>query len=173
MMQGLGILLVLAAGIGIGIFRARELRERPKQIRAVIQALSALEAQIVYAELPLADGFRDCTAICREERVKRMFVLLAQRLSADKRCSSGEAFREIRSQVCEEMSLGQAEWNSLSFLCDNLGRTDCRETEKQIALSIEQLKALESSAIAAAEKKGKAAVYLGICGALFVVLVCI
>ncbi|MBQ5859818.1 MAG: hypothetical protein IIW62_02750, partial [Selenomonadales bacterium] len=48
MISGLGIVLILSAGVGMGVFRARELWARPRQIRALIQALSALETQILY-----------------------------------------------------------------------------------------------------------------------------
>ena len=173
MLQGIGSMLILAAGIGIGIFRARELHARPRQIYTLIQALSALEAQIVYAEVPLSNGFRRCEAGCGDDEIGRLFFLLLQRLSEDRRCSAGEALAEVRRQTERDLALGQAEWSVLTFLCDNLGRADRREAEKQIQLSLRQLKTIAQSAAEEADKKGKAAVYLGVCGALMAVVVCI
>lgn len=173
MVQTMGTAMVLAAGVGIGIVRARELYARPRHIRALIQALSALEAQIVYAQIPLADGLRQCTAGCGEEEIGRLFRLIADRLSLDKRCCPADVIGEVQVELRKETSLGQAEWSVLTFLCDNLGRTDCRETEKQLRLAIEQLKTIGQGADKDAQQKGRAAVYLGICGALMAVVVCI
>ena len=173
MLQVVGIAMFMAAGIGMGVIRAGELYARPRQIRAVIRALSALEAQIVYARTPLAEGFRRCIAGCSEDTVKRLFLLLADRLSADRRCDAAEACEAVRTQMSKCLSAGGAEWNVLLFLCDNLGRTDCREAEKQIRLALEQLKLIEQNADREAKEKGKAVIYLSVCGALMAVVICI
>lgn len=173
MITGVGVVLILSAGIGMGIFRARELWARPGQIRALIQALSALETQIVYTETPLAEGFRDCVNGCSEDTVTKMFLCLSERLKGDRRCSVSEAVIEMREKMSDDFSFGQAEWNVLIFLGEQLGRTDCREAEKQLRLSVEQLKQIEIAAITDARKKGKMAIYIGVCGALMVILVCI
>ena len=173
MITGIGIVLILLAGIGMGVFRARELWARPRQICALIQALSALKTQIVYAETPLADGFRVCTNGCSELVVTEMFSILSERLRGDRRCSVSVAIMEMRRQMHGDTALGRAEWNVLTFLGEQLGRTDRRETEKQIGLAVEQLKQIEDTAITEAKKKGKMAIYIGICGALIVILVCV
>ena len=173
MISGIGVILVLSAGIGMGIFRARELWARPRQIRALIQALSALETQIVYGEIFLADGFRDCVNGCSEDSITKMFLHLSERLKKDRRCCISEAVVEMRRKMSSDASLGQAEWNMLMFLGEQLGRTGCRETEKQIRLAVEQLKRIEDTAITDAKKKGKLAIYIGACGALMVILVCV
>ncbi len=173
MISGIGVVLVLLAGIGMGIFRARELWARPREIRALIQALSVLETQIVYGEMLLADGFRDCVNGCSENSVTKMFLYLSERLKKDRRCHIPEAVSEMRRKMSGDVSIGQAEWNVLIFLGEQLGRTGCRETEKQIKLAVEQLKRIEDAAITDAKKKGKLAIYIGVCSALMVILVCV
>ena len=173
MISIIGVVLILSAGIGMGIFRARELWARPRQIRALIQALSALRTQIVYGEILLADGFRDCVNGCREEGITKMFLYLSERLNEDRRCRISEAVATMQRRMKEDVSFGQAEWNVLIFLGEQLGRTDSHETEKQIDLAVERLKQIEDTAITDAKKKGKMAIYIGVCGALMMILVCV
>ena len=173
MMSCIGAVLILSAGIGMGIFRARELWARPRQIRALIQALSALETHIVYAETPLADGFRDCVNGCGEAAVRMIFLRLSERLKKNMRCNVSDAINEMRRGAEKELTLRQAEWNVLTFLGEQLGKTDCRETEKQIRLAVEQLKQAEDIAITDAKKKARSAIYISVCGALMMILVCV
>lgn len=173
MITGIGVVLILSAGIGMGIFRARELWARPREIRALIQALSALKTHIVYGETPLADGFCDCVNGCSEDKITKMFLYLSERLKGDRRCGVSEAIARMRRNMRDDLSFGQAEWNVLVFLGEQLGKTDCHEAEKQLGLSVEQLKQIEAVAITDAEKKGKLAIYIGVCGALMMILVCV
>ncbi len=173
MIMSIGVVLILSAGIGMGVFRARELWARPRETRALIQALSALETHIVYGETPLADGFRECVNGCGEDTVTKMFLYLSERLKGDRRCSVSNAVDEMRRKMGSDFSFGQAEWNVLTFLGEQLGKTDCHEAEKQLRLSVEQLKQIEAVAITDAEKKGKMAIYIGICSALMMILVCV
>ena len=173
MISIIGVVLILSAGIGMGIFRARELWARPRQIRALIQALSALRTQIVYGEMLLADGFRDCVNGCREDGVAKMFLYLSERLNNDRRCRISEAVATMQKRMKDDVTFGQAEWNVLIFLGEQLGRTDSHETEKQIDLAVERLKQIEATAITDAKKKGKMAIYIGICGALMMILICV
>lgn len=173
MISSLGVVLILSAGVGMGVFRARELWARPRQIRALIQALSALETQILYGEMFLADGFRDCVNGCGEDAVKKMFLYLSERLTGDRRCRISEAVTAMQRRMKSDVSFGQAEWNVLIFLGEQLGRTDCNETEKQLRLAVEQLKRIEDTAITDAKRKGKMSIYIGVCGALMMILMCI
>ena len=173
MISGIGIVLILSAGVGMGLFRAKELWARPRQIRALIQALSALETQILYGEMLLADGFRDCVNGCGEDTVKKMFLYLSERLKEDRRCRISEAVTAMQRRMERDVSFGQAEWNVLIFLGEQLGKTDCRETEKQFRLAVERLKQIEDTAMTDAKKRGKMMIYIGVCGALMMILVCV
>jgi stage III sporulation protein AB len=79
----------------------------------------------------------------------------------------------MQRRMKSDVSFGQAEWNVLMFLGEQLGRTDCNETEKQLRLAVEQLKRIEDTAITDAKRKGKMSIYIGVCGALMMILMCI
>lgn len=72
-----------------------------------------------------------------------------------------------------QLELGRAEWNILLFLGENLGQCDTEKMAKQIELAIEHLTVRERVARERAEQKEKLVLYLGIGGALMLILVCL
>lgn len=169
----MGCLLILCAGTLIGARRFERLRARPRQIRGFIQCLASLEAQIVYAQVLLGEAFEQAALSSDEPIVRRFFEKMAEALSADRRCEVQEAFRRSKESVSEKMAITEAEWNILGFLSENLGKSDATEMAKQIALALEHLKVREVIAGDEAAQKGKLSIYMGICGALLIIVICI
>lgn len=173
MMKLMGILLVMGAGGAIGIMQSYRMRAKVREIRSVIQVLTSLESQIVYAQVLLGDAFAQGAVSANEMCVKRFFCCIADELSANRRCAVSEAFVQARKGIGKRLVIGAEEWSVLDFLSENLGKSDTAEMKKQIALAIEHLKLRERIAMEQASQKEKLAVYLGICGALFIVLICV
>lgn len=173
MMKLMGILLVLGAGGAIGIRQSYRMRAKVREIRSVIQVLTSLESQIVYAQVVLGDAFLQGAVSANETCIKRFFCCIGDELSANRRCAVTEAFAQARKELGGRMAIGAEEWSVLTFLSENLGRSDTDEMKKQIALAIEHLKLRERIAMEQVSRKEKLAIYLGICGALFIVLICV
>lgn len=173
MMKLMGILLVLGAGGAMGIMQSYRMRTKVREIRSVIQVLSSMESQIVYAQVLLGEAFSQGAVSANEMSVKRFFCCIGGELSANRRCAVTEAFAKARREHGGRMAIGVEEWNVLAFLSENLGKSNIAEMKKQMALAIEHLKSRECIALEQASRKEKLAIYLGICGALFIVLICV
>lgn len=172
-MKLIGILLILGAGGAIGLCRAYRLRSRPRQIRAVIQGLACLQAQIVYAQVRLDEAFRQAAPSTNEEAVKKLFQQVADELSADRRCEVGRAVVRVKKRLIRSLAIGEEEWNIISFLAENLGKSDTEEMKKQIELALKHLIVREHIAEERARQKEKLSVYLGFGGAILIILVCV
>lgn len=171
-MKMIGVVLILCAGIAIGVRQAQRVKNRPRQIRAVIQVLSSVEAQVVYAQEILAEAFLRGATSASETMIQRFFRQIADELAGDRHCLVTTAFQRVREKAEPSLAIGTEEWGILEFLSENLGKCDADEMAKQIALATEHLKVREQITRREAEQKEKLWIYLGICGALLIVLVC-
>ncbi len=163
-----GIVCILGAGLGIGYRYTQRLLRRTRQIEGAVQAVTALDAQIRYLEVPLYSALRDCVRGVSDSMVARLLITMADRLAEDPRCEPCEAFRQVKWAYEAEMALAASDWELLFFLCANLGQTDRTAQEKQLALCLRQLSAAAEEARLRAEKNRKLPLYLGMCGACMV-----
>jgi len=161
--------LVVILGCGfIGLYKAAQIKKRPKEIREMINALSLLDTEIYWGLTPLPGAF----ALIKD-RVdspwKEFFGKLEEKInkgdSASKAWSASIA--EVRKFACLE----DEDWKVIATIGKNLGRADRNEEHKQLDLGQKHLALLHEKTKNQAELKAKMWSYLGFLAGFALVIV--
>lgn len=166
-----GALIVLFVSTWIGWQFSDQLKQRPRQIRQFIDALTILEAEILYSQSSLQGAF----------------LMIAKRLQEPSRTF----FHRISESLFIESNDFVDLWNdqlkmfmSVSFLTDvdyeilrqfgqTLGQHDYEQQKKNIRLTITYLQRQREEAMDRANQYSKLTITLGFLLGLFIVLLLI
>jgi stage III sporulation protein AB len=160
---------IIAAGTAIGFSLASRYSERPRQVRQLIGGLTALSSYIGYGALPLADALtRAATGL--DGAVGDLFRRTAATVAGRGWLSPRTAFEEALAGDGTKLAFYRAECEVLLQLASNLGSTSREEQQKQLAMAVSELRQIELEALRLRDANVKMYRYLGICGALAVVI---
>lgn len=168
MIQLIGILLILFAGLMIGFVQAAKYADRTKQLRELLHLLKRLETEIGYGHTPLPQALRQAAGH-GEGGVKRLFRDAADRLTAD-----SSSFRDVWQRTLEEgwgrTALKNSERSALQRLGESLGLSDREDQAKHLRLAMLQIQTEEETARDEQVRYGKMWKSLGILTAALVVI---
>ncbi|HHV63632.1 MAG TPA: stage III sporulation protein AB [Peptococcaceae bacterium] len=159
---------ILIIGFGcLGLWKAAQIRKRPKEIRAMINALALLDTEIFWGVTPLPEAFRVLKD--RAEPPWREFFAIAE----EKLRKGENAASAWESTICEQKiktCLTEDDWKIIKEIGKGLGRSDRNEQHKQLELAQKHLSLIDNQVSQQAEKKAKMWSYLGFLGGLAVVI---
>lgn len=161
--------LIIAAGTAIGFSLAGRYSERPRQLRQLVGCLTALSSYIGYGSLPLAEALTRAAAGL-DGPVGDLFRRTAEGIAARGWLSPRAAFEEALAAAGPKLAWYRAEGEVLLQLASSLGATSREEQQKQLAVSVGELRQIELEAVRLRDANVKMYRYLGICGALAVVI---
>ncbi|WP_416827182.1 stage III sporulation protein SpoIIIAB [Ectobacillus polymachus] len=143
MIKIIGAILIVAATTWIGFQMAKQVRERPRQIRLIKTALQSLEAEIMYGHTPLHEASLRLSKQMPPP-LSRLFESFHSRLQADK--TVRVAWNESLENVWARMALKQVEYEILQQFGETLGQHDRESQQKHIRLCISHLEREEIEA---------------------------
>lgn len=151
--------LGLVIGFGcLGLWKAREIRKRPKEIRAMINALALLDTEIYWGVTPLPEAFRSLKE--RTDSPWREFFAMAEE-KLRKGETASLAWETTSGQQRRNTSLTDEDWKIIREIGKGLGRSDRNEQHKQLELALRHLSLIEQQIGQQADQKAKMWSYLG------------
>lgn len=163
----LGVIIGLGC---LGLFKAMQIRQRPREIRAMINALTLLDTEIYWGVNPLPEAFR-----ILKERTEHPWKEFFGQLEAGIRqgANASLAWEKAIQEQRHKSSLGNEDWKVIREIGKGLGRSDRNEQHKQLELAQKHLAALDEKVRQDAENKAKMWSYLGFLGGIAVVILMI
>lgn len=168
-MKWFGALLILLATTWSGFEAARQLSERPRQLRQLKTALQALEAEIMYGHTPLVEA---ALRLARQLPFpfSRFFERFAEKLQTEE-TNVHEAWEDSLRAIWRATALKQGEFEAMKQFGETLGQYDRFAQQKQIALTLVHLDREEQEALEKKARYEKMAKSLGfLVGLLLVIL---
>lgn len=169
MLKFIGAALVVTACGLAGTMVAVNYDRRPKQLRALIGAIQALETEITYAATPLPDAWE---RVGRQtaQPVGAIFTRAREVLAGRDGCSAAEAWRKGLEDSFQETALTRQDMEVLLELGNCLGVSYRDDQVKHLRLTKENLRQLEVAAQEEAARQVKTWRYFGVLGGLVVAL---
>jgi stage III sporulation protein AB len=158
--------LVMSFGC-LGLWKAREIRQRPKEIRALINALTLLDTEIYWGVTPLPEAFKVLKE--RTEPPWRDFFA-----KAEEKLRKGEnaslTWETTIGEQRKNTSLADEDWKIIREIGKGLGRSDRTEQHKQLELAQKHLSLIDQQVSQQADKKAKMWSYLGFLAGMALVI---
>lgn len=168
MIKLLGAGLVLVSSTGLGFRIARDYRERPRQLRALMQSLRLLQAEIEYSMTPLPLALSQ-VADRSQPPVNQVFQRAAQRLGTGQ-TSVLVAFQDGISVNRSKSAYKKEDYEVLDEFVKTLGLSDRVNQSRQLQVTLTRLEGLEKEAREAQRKNERLWQYLGVLSGLMVVI---
>ncbi|OEH94482.1 stage III sporulation protein SpoIIIAB [Bacillus solimangrovi] len=145
MIKIIGALTILLCSTWVGFETARRLSERPRQLRQLKAALQALEAEIMFGHLPVAEA---CIRIANQtpKPFKWFFDRFAKRLQEEETASLQEVWIYSLKEVWRMTALTDSEFEILRQFGETLGKHDKLSQKKHIQLALVHLEREEEEA---------------------------
>jgi len=167
----LGALLVVFVSTVIGWQLSDQLKQRPRQIRQFIDALSILEAEMLYSQQSLQEAF-----LLISKRVQEPLQSFFHKLSHNLFIENDDFVELWKEQLENYMTtsfLNDVDYEILQQFGQTLGQHNYDQQEKNIRLTITYLQRQREEAMERAEQYSKLAITLGFLLGLFIVLLLI
>jgi stage III sporulation protein AB len=145
-----GAALILIATSWIGFEIARQLSERPRQLRLLKSALQSLEAEIMYGHTPLNEASRRLSQQLPSP-LDQFFGTFEKRLT-ETETTVRDAWEESLKEIWGKTALKKGEFEIMKQFGETLGRHDRISQQKQILLTLTHL---EREAIEARDKQAR------------------
>ncbi|MCA1030696.1 stage III sporulation protein SpoAB [Bacillus timonensis] len=168
MMKILGAVFILFASTWTGFEAAKQLSERPRQLRLLRTALQSLEAEIMYGHLPL----HDATLHLSKQIPKPLnwfFESFSKRLQLGHH-NVKEAWEESLKEVWKFTALKQGEMEVLKQFGETLGQHDRTSQQKHILLALTHLEREELEARDRQSRYEKMVKSLGLLSGLLLII---
>lgn len=172
MLKIAGILLIVAAGAGIGFSKSFELTKRERALETILRMVILLKGEIRYGNASLHDAF--CGAASKLSGEYACFLeAVAERMEAKTGESFGRLFRECAGEYLSELEFDAQQREKLFSLGENLGYLDLAMQIKQLDLYEKELEYSIEELRRELPAQKKAYQSLGILGGvLLAILVC-
>ncbi|WP_058303709.1 stage III sporulation protein SpoIIIAB [Gorillibacterium timonense] len=171
MLKTFGALLLLVAGLLLGLYQSQTLSRRPKQIRQLVLALQRLETEIGYGSTPLPDALRAC-AVSLSPPLAAIFLDAAERMAeSGSGRTAAESWEKAVLVGFRRTAMKEPEREALLQLGATLGISDTRDQLKHLRLAVSHLSVEESNASDEEKRYGKMWKSLGVLGAALVVVI--
>lgn len=144
MIKMIGAILIIFATTWTGFEAAKQLTERPRQLRVLKTALQSLEAEIMYGHTPLHEAARRLAAQLPSP-LDEFFSLFASKLTETETIVR-DAWEESLKAVWGKTALKKNEFEIMKQFGETLGRHDRISQQKQILLTLTHLEREESEA---------------------------
>lgn len=168
MMKLIGAVLIIAATTWTGIEAAKQLSQRPKQLRHIKSALQSLEAEIMFGHTPLHEASRKLASQLSKP-ISLIFETFAIKLTSSDTTVS-HAWEESLKDTWKLTALKQGEYEILKQFGETLGRHDKYSQQKQINLAITHLEREEGDAHERQSKYEKMVKSLGFLSGLLLII---
>lgn len=144
MIKMIGAILIIFATTWTGFEAAKQLTERPRQLRVLKTALQSLEAEIMYGHTPLHEAARRLAAQLPSP-LDEFFSTFASKLTETETVVR-DAWEESLKGVWGKTALKKNEFEIMKQFGETLGRHDRISQQKQILLTLAHLEREESEA---------------------------
>lgn len=163
--------LGMIIGLGcLGLLKALQIKRRPREIRALINALVLLDTEIYWGLTPLPEAFqviKDRT----EFPWKGFFQQLEEKIRRG--ANASDAWEKTIHEQRKKASLSNDDWRIIQEIGKGLGRSDRNEQHKQLELAQKHLASIDDKVRQDADNKAKMWSYLGFLGGIAVVILMI
>ncbi|WP_338470223.1 stage III sporulation protein SpoIIIAB [Niallia sp. XMNu-256] len=139
-----GALLILIATTWTGFEIAKQLTERPRQLRTLKTALQSLEAEIMYGQTPLHEASRRLSQQLTAP-INEFFAKFSRKLSENE-TTVRDAWEESLKEIWGRTALKKGEFEIMKQFGETLGRHDRISQQKQILLTLTHLDREETEA---------------------------
>lgn len=137
MLKATGIFLILCSGLGLGRTKCREIRERERCLRTIIQMLQLLKEEIRYGNTPLPEAFFSISEK-QNTGLKEFLCSVAHTMKEGKQDSVSESIRSNARKASERWLLSKEEKEAFCAFGEHLGYLDLnvqiRELDRQIRI---------------------------------------
>jgi stage III sporulation protein AB len=144
MIKMIGALLIIVATTWTGFEMAKQLSERPRQLRALKSALQSLEAEIMYGHTPLHEAARRLASQLSDP-IASFFAGFSKKLT-DTETTVKDAWQESLQEIWAATALKKSEFEIMKQFGETLGRHDRYSQQKQILLTLTHLEREEVEA---------------------------
>lgn len=144
MIKIIGAILIIFATTWTGFEAARQLSERPRQLRVLKTALQSLEAEIMYGHTPLHEASRRL-AVQLPGPLDQFFSIFAQKLTESETIVR-DAWEGSLKEIWGQTAFKKNEFEIMKQFGETLGRHDRLSQQKQILLTLTHLEREESEA---------------------------
>jgi stage III sporulation protein AB len=145
MVKLFGACCILFACTMFGFYQAAQLNRRPRQIRALVQALQRLESEIGYGMTPLPEAL-GAVSLSLPEPLSSMFRHASAEMYADTGRPASDCWEEAISTHWGRTSMTKGDGAIMMQLGYTLGATDSGDQIKHLRLAAGNLQAEETSA---------------------------
>ncbi|AQS58492.1 stage III sporulation protein SpoIIIAB [Desulforamulus ferrireducens] len=170
MLKILGAATVIISCTLIGLIVANGYSRRPREIRALLNALQMLETEVSYGATPLPEALALVAQRC-DPRVALLFNRASEELLTLRGITARESWQAALNELYPKSALNQSDRTILLELGNNLGVSDREDQLKHLALAREQLKLEQAKAEEDSQRNTKIYNYLGFLGGLTLVLI--
>ena len=144
MIKIVGAILILFATTWTGFEVAKQLTERPRQLRALKTALQSLEAEIMYGHTPLHEAARRLSQQLPSP-INGFFYKFGNKLNSSE-TTVRDAWEESLKEIWGKTALKKGEFEIMKQFGETLGRHDRVSQQKQIMLTLTHLEREENEA---------------------------
>ncbi|HZG69939.1 MAG TPA: stage III sporulation protein SpoIIIAB [Chondromyces sp.] len=170
-MKWIGAFIILLASVLFGFERAKQLSNRPKQLRVLRSALQSLETEMLYGHTPLHEAARKLSSQLPMP-ANRLFSVFSETLTSTE-TTVRAAWETALLTVWPDTALKPPEFEILRQFGQNLGKHDLLTEQKQILLAIQHLEREEEEARERQRQYERMAKSLSILGGLLVIILLI
>lgn len=170
-MKLIGAILILIATTLVGFEFAKQLSERPRQLRHLKSALQTLEAEITYGLTPLSEA-----SLQLSQQLPKPISYLFDRFSyylAKQEESVDRAWEQSLKETWQLTALCDAEYEIMRQFGATLGQHDRDNQQKHIRLTIAHLEREEGDAKEKQNRYEKMIKSLGFLAGLLIILLMI
>ncbi|WP_428909084.1 stage III sporulation protein SpoIIIAB [Niallia sp. Krafla_26] len=144
MFKIVGAILILFATTWTGFELAKQLSERPRQLRTLKTALQSLEAEIMYGHTPLHEASRRLSQQLSPP-ISDFFTSFGDKLTQTE-TTVRDAWEESLKDIWGKTALKKGEFEIMKQFGETLGRHDRVSQQKQILLTLTHLEREETEA---------------------------
>jgi stage III sporulation protein AB len=144
MIKIVGAILILFATTWTGFEVAKQLTERPRQLRSLKTALQSLEAEIMYGHTPLHEAARRLSQQLPSP-INDFFKRFGNKLT-ESETTVRDAWEESLKEIWGKTALKKGEFEIMKQFGETLGRHDRVSQQKQIMLTLTHLEREENEA---------------------------
>ncbi|WP_110111284.1 stage III sporulation protein SpoIIIAB [Bacillus sp. CGMCC 1.16541] len=167
-MKVFGAIFILLASTWTGFEMAKQLSERPRQLRQLKAALRSLEAEIMYSHRPLQE-----VSLILSSQIPKPLSWLFKRFAAKLQKGNQnvkQCWDDSIDEIWKMTAFKQGELEVLKQFGETLGQHDRYSQQKHIVLALNHLEREESDAIEKQHRYEKMVKSLGFLSGLLLVI---
>lgn len=168
----IGCVLVIVASGMWGFALAARYKDRPQQVRQLINGIVALKSYIRYASTPLAEAFGQASRGV-SGAVAILFSSISDTLRHEAAVAPQEAIIRAFNSGSNELALKRQEREALILFGANLGQMNREEQGRYCDMLMSQLEKIERDALLLRDQNVAMYRYLGVCGGMAVAILLI